>query len=78
MIFDEEIEVKDSLARLRVSLLTTQRIGAGFKTSFEKCKQIVFDMRRERLQLKFKMHNLKTNYSTKETVTIEELCAELV
>ena len=70
MLFDDELETEDSIVKLRVTLLVNQKVGCEHKTSFEQSKQSVFDLRRERVILKFKTHRLTENSSRKELISL--------
>ena len=77
MLFDDELETKDSIVKLRITLLVNQKVVSEHKTSFEQSKQSVFDLRRETVTLKFKAHRLTENSSTKELISVQQLCSEV-
>jgi hypothetical protein len=70
VLFDDQLETKDSIVKLRITLIVNQKVGCEHKTSFEQSKQSVFDLRREKVTIKFKAHQLTENSSTKELISV--------
>lgn len=66
-----------SLIKLRITVIVGTKMGAAQKTSFERSKQSLFDLRKERVLLKLKTHFLATNQQTKTIMPLEEFCSNL-